>query len=871
MDYKKLPVYAEKDKILECLKTNQVIVVESPTGSGKTTQLPIILHEAGYSAHGIIGVTQPRRIAALSVSEFIAKQLKVNLSELVGCKMRFTDLTSADTAIKIMTDGILLQELKLDPWLTSYSVIMVDEAHERSLNIDFVLGLLTRILQNRPDFKVIISSATINTEMFSLYFDDCPIVKIPAETYPVTLIFDPPHIEPATTHLAAETALLEKISAIMSRIVHENRSGAVLIFLPGEKAIKDCAERLATDPGFGRKLHIVPLYGRLSKEEQERVFQRAPFGKRKVVISTNIAETSITINDVVTVIDSGLAKLNHYNPFTFTSSLEETTISKASCNQRRGRAGRTQAGVCYRLYSRADFEERPMYTTEEIYRTDLSEVVLRMSELGIYDFEHFYFISPPGRKDIIGAIDTLNMLSALNEDRSLSEIGKLMCAFPLSPRQSRIIVEAILHFPNSLEEVLIAASFLSSRSPFIFPEGFELEATQAHARFNDKHGDFVSFLHILKQYLASEKKGEFCKKNFLDERIMAEIANIKDQLEMIVGDLGIPILSGGSLHDYLQCIATGMVQFVCVSEGRGSYTSSTVGKIFIHPGSCLYKTNPEFIVAGEIVRTTRMYAMSVSLLPRSLVAQVAPALLKQNKGDEKGLKKQGTTTNEPPVTKTKPKTAKQASETSVQQHKSEWHKSADKGADKNACIYLFGKEYRLEKKGGKKFLLVTIKEVKDIIACMQASKKTDYTLEQAKGLRVKLCTHSGNSVLVGERFETVLKIVQTFNLTELAESEIALKKNFLLTSLEDMHELVRRLPHLFRTSIKGKKGELGFVTLCCDGKEAFWFKISRKFSSALHEAFYSMQVLANKASVDFSETEQTAIKGLYAKMSQMIS
>ena len=308
MDYKKLPVYAEKDKILECLKTNQVIVVESPTGSGKTTQLPIILHEAGYSAHGIIGVTQPRRIAALSVSEFIAKQLKVNLSELVGCKMRFTDLTSADTAIKIMTDGILLQELKLDPWLTSYSVIMVDEAHERSLNIDFVLGLLTRILQNRPDFKVIISSATINTEMFSLYFDDCPIVKIPAETYPVTLIFDPPHIEPATTHLAAETALLEKISAIMSRIVHENRSGAVLIFLPGEKAIKDCAERLATDPGFGRKLHIVPLYGRLSKEEQERVFQRAPFGKRKVVISTNIAETSITINDV----SSLLSTFPHY-------------------------------------------------------------------------------------------------------------------------------------------------------------------------------------------------------------------------------------------------------------------------------------------------------------------------------------------------------------------------------------------------------------------------------------------------------------------------------------------------------------------------------------------------------------------------------
>ena len=385
IDYKSLPVYEQKERILEALKENQVIVVQSPTGSGKTTQIPVILHEAGYDSTGMIAVTQPRRIAALSVSEFISKQLGTSYPGLVGYKMRFEDKTNETTKIKIMTDGMLLQEMKLDPWLSKYSVIMVDEAHERSLNIDFALGLLKRVLEVRKEFKIIVSSATMNAEAFSQYFGLCPIVTIDTVTFPVAMVYDPPKIPASTISEEASDMLLQKIGETVRRVLDNGDDGGILIFLPGEKIIKDCM-RYLDHSHYASKLHTLPLYGRLSKEDQERVFLEPPKGKKKVIISTNIAETSVTIADITTVIDSGLAKLNFYNPRTFTSTLSETQVSKASCNQRRGRAGRTREGTCYRLYGRKDFESRPLYTTEEIYRTDLSEVVLQMADLGITDF-----------------------------------------------------------------------------------------------------------------------------------------------------------------------------------------------------------------------------------------------------------------------------------------------------------------------------------------------------------------------------------------------------------------------------------------------------------------------------------------------------
>jgi len=465
MTDRKLPVYEQKDRILEALKDHQVVVVESPTGSGKTTQLPLILYESGLARKGIIGVTQPRRIAAMSVSGYIANQLNTQISETVGYTIRFEDQTSPQTKIKIMTDGILLQELKTDKLLSRYSCIIVDEAHERSLNIDFILGLLKYILRERPDFKVIVSSATINAQVFSEYFNNCPVVYIDSLMFPVDIIYDPPLFD------SSEESLLEKIySIIRKEIEKDKKEGDFLIFLSGEKQIKNCISFLEASSISGH-LKILPLYGRLSKEEQEKVFFQPPKNKRKVIVATNIAETSVTIDGITVVIDSGLAKMNYYNPRTYTSSLIENPISRASCDQRRGRSGRTRPGVCYRLYTKDDYTHRPLYTLEDIYRTDLAEVVLRMADIGINDFEQFDFISPPGKQGIFGAIETLLLLNGITEDLTLTETGKLMIRFPLLPRHSRMIIESIHRYPDVLEETLIAASFLSSNTPFLLPIG----------------------------------------------------------------------------------------------------------------------------------------------------------------------------------------------------------------------------------------------------------------------------------------------------------------------------------------------------------------------------------------------------------------
>lgn len=915
MKYTQLPVYEQKARILESLERHQVIVVESPTGSGKTTQLPVILHEAGYTQTGMIGVTQPRRIAALSVSEFIAHQLKVPLGDTVGYKMRFEDHTSPSTKIKIMTDGILLQELKLDPWLSKYSVIMVDEAHERSLNIDFILGLLKRILQERHDFKVIISSATINTDMFSMYFNECPVIKIDAMTYPVTLIFDPPAITASTETLAAETALLDKIAVIVGRILSEGRPGAILVFLPGERAIKNCIERLSHESWF-RKLYPLPLYGRLSKEEQERVFKSPPFGKKKIVIATNIAETSITINDIAAVIDSGLSKLNFYNPFTYTSSLDEAPVSKASCNQRRGRAGRTQEGVCYRLYTRKDFETRVMYTTEEIYRTDLSEVVMRMAELGIYDFANFDFISPPGKKGIIGAVDTLNMLGALESDNSLSKIGQMMCLFPLSPRQSRMIVEAVLYYPESIEDVLIAAGFLSARSPFLFPDGHELEARKAHAAFRDPLGDFVSFLKVYRQYMQAENQKKFCERFYLDERIMAEIANIKEQLELIVSDMGVPILSGGKPADYLTAVARGMIQFVCAAQGRDVYRSLTTEKISIHPGSCMYKEHQPFIVAGEIVRTSRMYAMSVSPLSKDIVALVAPALL-DKKAAQQVRAKAGTA--EGRVDRSAVGTGKaggknaqgagvsgklSGSSGKAVGQGSRISSAGAIGEKQPQTVSICGTPYIVQKMKGKKQLLLPWEQFSRTIEQLRAERqqtgKTDADwdtqkgtaaetvgssqevsplengsivydgrLEQLKNLRAKI-TFGSYELLAGEKFGLVLSIAEAFPLQPLdSETPFPRTKNFTLP--DDTAALLEQLPLIFRTvAAKQKSKQLGFITLFNDGNGTFWLKTSRGFHTALHENLASLQQLIDSAGSELDEAQTAAVNSLYSKIAKLI-
>ncbi len=810
MNPHKLPVYAQKERILTALKENQVIVVESPTGSGKTTQLPLILHEAGYSKQGVIGITQPRRIATLSVSDFIARQTKTSVPGLVGYKMRFEDKTNQSTRIKIMTDGILLQEIKGDYTLSRYSVIIVDEAHERSLNIDFILGLLKRVLELRKDFKVVISSATINAEVFSAYFNDCPVVRIDTRMYPVSMIYDPPDKD------SGDQALADKVRDIVDRIMAEKRKGDILVFLSGEKQIKDCVQALSILP-YRRRLWLLPLYARLSKEEQELVFVPTPRGQTKIVIATNIAETSVTIDGVTSVLDSGLAKLNYYNPRTYTSSLVEGPVSKASCNQRRGRAGRTRPGTCYRLYSKENFEGRPLYTTEEIYRTDLSEVVLRMAEIGITEFESFDFISPPGKEGIVSAVETLYLLEALDPDRSLSRVGRMMAIFPLIPRHSRIIVEAILRYPEVLEEVLIAASFLTGNSPFLLPQGEELAARRAHHSFQDPSGDFVSYLKIFRAYERAERKDDFCKKHYLDERIMGEIVNVKEQLALIVGDMGVPVTSGGSMSDYLSAIAKGLIQFVCVRTGRGVYRSLTAERIMIHPGSVMFRETPRYIVAGEIVRTTRMYARSVSPLEKNRLAGISPAL-------SRGLAEE------------------EAVPTGRRSGDGKPEKAAGKETKRETTwqITIGGKIFELKPyKGKKKIAVLPWTDIAEIAGTKNLDMPPTY-----RGIRGKI-VHGRHEIGLGESLPNLIRIARTVDPTRDMASQWPRKKSY--DSAGGRVDLVKSLDFILKLAGTTKGGKtLGFLALHSDGQGAYWYKPGRTFLGALETSLASLEFLVDE-------------------------
>ena len=860
MKYLDLPVYKHKDLILAALESHQAIVVESPTGSGKTTQLPVILQQAGYAKGGIIGVTQPRRIAALSVSEFIARQMECSLGSTVGYKMRFEDRTTPETQIKIMTDGILLQEMKLDPWLSKYNCLVVDEAHERSLNIDFILGLLKRVLEARQEFKVIVSSATINARVFSEYFGECPVVKIDAQTYPVTLIYDPPAIDNITGSKITAEALLLKISSIVERFIGEKHSkegdlaaeGDILIFLPGEKMIKDCMSNLALAPA-GKYLHLLPLYGRLGKEEQERVFDPAPRGKTKVVISTNIAETSVTIDGITVVMDSGLSKLNHYNPHTFTSSLVESPVSRASANQRKGRAGRTREGTCYRLYSRKDFENRPLFTTEEIYRTDLSEVVLRMADLGITSFEEFDFISSPNREGLIAAIETLNLLDALENDHTLSKIGKLMTEFPLSPRHSRIIVEAILRYPDVVKETIIAAAFLSTQSPYMLPPGEETDARQAHHRFRDEDGDFVSYLKLYRAYMDAPGKQKFCEKSYLDERAMAEITNVVSQLEEIVSKVGVPVLAGGARDDYLCAVARGLIQFVCVRDGRELYRSLTAERILIHPGSVMFRKNPDFIVAGEIVRTTRMYAMSVSPLPYSIITTISPALAATSRRPSKRERARGAHGG-------KEASAFSAHDTFTEDTE-ETESRLKRARDFTNRIKIGSEVFETENVKGKKQVKLPWEKLKAIMDSIKPE-----SLKLYKGLRGVIIVNGKYSLLGGEKLQLILSLAPSLGIEEALERKWLRKGTY--DSSSNLDELLAILPDLVKPALwkQGKK-ELGFTGLFTDGEGSYWVRCSRGFHTSLNESFASIETLINELGDDIDIGKKRIVNQCYRRLS----
>ncbi len=825
MKSKDLPVYVQKDKIIDAVKKHQVVIVESPTGSGKTTQLPLILHEAGFSRNGMIGITQPRRIAAVSVCEYIAEQMNTNVPGLVGYKMRFEDKTDSSTAIKIMTDGILLQEIKTDYTLSKYNVIIIDEAHERSLNIDFILGFLKQIVGKREDFRVVISSATINSEVFSEYFDGCPIIHIETEIFPVQIIYDPPRKE------ERYDGILKKIVEIIIRIVDERRKGGVLVFLPGEKNIKDCISLLNSSP-VSRKLFILPLYGRLSKEEQEKVFIPAPMFKTKIVVATNIAETSITIDNISTVIDSGLAKVNYYNPRTFTSSLIENPISKASGNQRKGRAGRTGPGICYRLYSRGDADNRPLFSTEEIYRTDLSEVVLRMAEIGIRNFQSFNFISPPGRQGLVGAVDTLNLLGALTDSNELSSNGIMMVKFPLLPRLSRMIVESVYSYPDVLEETVIAASFLSTNAPFLLPSGEEMKARKAHHNFRDPAGDFVSYLRLFREFTSTQKKESFCKQYYLDIKTMTEITSIKQQLEDILGESGIPILSGGGVKDYLCSISKGLIQFVCVHTGRGVYKSLTTKRIFIHPGSVMFQETPAFIVAGEIVKTSRMFARSVSSLKKEWLSTISKSLAEN-------LIIQGTPG--------KKKTGKKSEKRNTTWQIILGHETFD----------------LIPYKKKKKLAVLPFGKIKSVLKLHKYN-----TLRTYKGLRGKV-VYKNHELLFGERLKDILRIVEIIDIdSDLMDRRLP-ESNF--TSGKDLDKLSPNLSSLLKL-FRGKKNSRTLYFSCfeTDNNGNYWFSYMKNFFTALSNSLGTLETLSDEIGGDIDQNIQDAINRTYRRLTEYL-
>ena len=479
-----LPITARRDEIVAAIRQNQVVILAGETGSGKTTQLPKMCLEALHDARGQIGCTQPRRVAAMSVSKRVAEELNVPWGREVGCKMRFSDDTSRDTRIKFMTDGILLAEIQSDPMLRNYSVLILDEAHERSLNIDFLLGYLVGLLKKRPDLKLLVTSATIDTEAFSAAFGGAPIIEVSGRMFPVDIRYAP------LSGGEDDFGFIDGAAAAVENALIETDDGDVLVFMPTERDIRDTRDLL--DGRLGSGFEVLALFGRMASAEQQRIFQ--PGRKRRVVIATNVAETSITIPRIRYVVDTGLARISHYNPRTRTKRLPVEAVSQSSANQRAGRAGRVQDGICIRLYSQEDFDKRDRFTMPEIQRANLAEVILRMKAYKLGEIEDFPFINPPVSASIRAGYDLLHELGSLSETHELTPLGRELARLPLDPTLGRMLLQARVE--KALPELLIIAAGLSIPDPRERPEEKRELANAAPTAFAAPESDFITLLKI---------------------------------------------------------------------------------------------------------------------------------------------------------------------------------------------------------------------------------------------------------------------------------------------------------------------------------------------------------------------------------------
>ena len=636
-----LPVSARRDDLAAAIRDHQVVVVAGETGSGKTTQLPKICLELGRGQDRLIGHTQPRRIAARSVAERIAEELGTELGDLVGYQVRFTDRTSRASRLKVMTDGILLAELQRDRQLRKYDTIIIDEAHERSLNIDFLLGYLKRLLPQRPDLKLIITSATIDVERFSAHFDDAPVVEVSGRTYPVEVRYRP-LLELPEDDDEGEPIQRDQTEAIREAVLElaGEGPGDVLVFLPGEREIRDTADELASLPSTpGRQWEVVPLYSRLSAAEQHRVFAGHPASVRRVVLATNVAETSLTVPGIRYVVDTGVARVSRYSVRTKVQRLPIEAISQASANQRSGRCGRVAPGIAIRLYSEEDFEARPEFTDPEILRTNLASVILQMTALGLGEIGRFPFVEPPDRRNVQAGNQLLDELGAVRDER-LTRIGKRLARLPIDPRLGRMILEA--ERLGVLRDVIVIAAALSLQDPRERPVEHRPQADQLHARFKHETSDFIAWLNLwryLKQQqreLSSSGFRRMCKREFLNYLRVREWQDFESQLRQVCKELRVDLgrkrtTSGGAAYDedaIHQALLSGLLSHIGLLEERDRVsTGSTTGgrqggerrgpreylgargaRFAIFPGSGLHRKNPQFLMAGELVETSRLWA-----------------------------------------------------------------------------------------------------------------------------------------------------------------------------------------------------------------------------------------------------------------------
>lgn len=627
-----LPIFKLRTELCQAIASNQVLVVIGETGSGKTTQMTQYLSEMGYTKKGIIGCTQPRRVAAMSVAKRVAEEFGCQLGQEVGYTIRFEDCTSPSTLIKYMTDGMLMREYLADNSLSKYIAIMLDEAHERTIHTDVLFGLLKKLLKEREDFKLIVTSATLDAEKFSKYFYDCPIFTIPGRTFPVEILYCK----------EAEEDYLEAALITIMQIHLSEPAGDILVFLTGQEEIDTCAEvlfnRMKSLGDLAPELIILPVYGALPSEMQSRIFEPAPPGSRKCVIATNIAEASLTIDGIYYVIDPGFCKQKVFNAKLGMDSLVVSPISAASARQRAGRAGRTGPGKCYRLYTEAAYlNEMLPSSIPEIQRSNLGNVVLQLKAMGINDLIGFDFMDPPPMPTLVDALETLYSLAALDEEGLLTRLGRKMAEFPLEPSLSKMLIMSADN--KCSEEILTIVAMLSVENPFYRPKEKAAQADQKKAKFNQAEGDHITLLAIYEAWAAAKFSNPWCFENFIQARAMRRAQDVRKQLVSILDRYKMDIASARrNLVIVRKCIVAGFFRNAAKKDPQEGYKTMVENQpVYIHPSSALFNKNPDWVVYHELVLTSKEYMRNVLAIEPKWLVELAPNFYKQ--GDPSKLSK----------------------------------------------------------------------------------------------------------------------------------------------------------------------------------------------------------------------------------------